>query len=138
MGHFQLTFIERWLLYRGRLQCLLPFGSREVGCFREVTALHSDHLRQVPLYIHTYTIHIHTNIRTLQRRSLTVVYQHLYTIVCTASIHLILLVQYATYSILQCCIDLWLVYKGTLYRSHTDGNWSITQHTLCILQQQTM
>ena len=25
-------------------------GAREAGCFREVTALHSDHLRQVPLY----------------------------------------------------------------------------------------
>ena len=26
-------------------------GAREAGCFREVAALHSDHLRQVPLYI---------------------------------------------------------------------------------------
>ena len=26
------------------------FGAREAGCFREVAALHSDHLRQVPLY----------------------------------------------------------------------------------------
>ena len=25
-------------------------GAREAGCFREVAALHSDHLRQVPLY----------------------------------------------------------------------------------------
>ena len=25
-------------------------GTREAGCFREVAALHSDHLRQVPLY----------------------------------------------------------------------------------------
>ena len=27
-------------------------GAREAGCFREVAALHSDHLRQVPLYKH--------------------------------------------------------------------------------------
>ena len=26
------------------------FGAREAGCFREVAVLHSDHLRQVPLY----------------------------------------------------------------------------------------
>ena len=26
-------------------------GTREAGCFREVAALHSDHLRQVPLYL---------------------------------------------------------------------------------------
>ena len=26
------------------------FGAREAGCFREVAALHSDHLRQVLLY----------------------------------------------------------------------------------------
>ncbi len=25
-------------------------GAREAGCFREVAAVHSDHLRQVPLY----------------------------------------------------------------------------------------
>ena len=25
--------------------------AREAGCFREVAALHSDHLRQVPLYV---------------------------------------------------------------------------------------
>ena len=25
-------------------------GAREAGCFREVAALHSGHLRQVPLY----------------------------------------------------------------------------------------
>ena len=25
-------------------------GAREAGCFREVAVLHSDHLRQVPLY----------------------------------------------------------------------------------------
>ena len=25
------------------------FRAREAGCFREVAALHSDHLRQVPL-----------------------------------------------------------------------------------------
>ena len=30
-------------------------GVREAGCFREVAALHSDHLRQVPLY---YFIHV--------------------------------------------------------------------------------
>ena len=24
---------------------------QEAGCFREVAALHSDHLRQVPLYV---------------------------------------------------------------------------------------
>ena len=26
-------------------------GAREAGCYREVAALHSDHLRQVPLYV---------------------------------------------------------------------------------------
>ena len=30
---------------------LVLSGAREAGCFREVAALHSDHLRQVPLYI---------------------------------------------------------------------------------------
>ena len=29
-------------------------GAREAGCFREVAALHSDHLRQVPLYLPFY------------------------------------------------------------------------------------
>ena len=29
---------------------LVLFGAREAGCFREVAALHSDHLRQVPLH----------------------------------------------------------------------------------------
>ena len=36
---------------------LVLFGVREVGCFREVAALHtdSDHLRQVlHMYVHTY------------------------------------------------------------------------------------
>ena len=28
---------------------LVLFGAREAGCFREVAALPSDHLRQVPL-----------------------------------------------------------------------------------------
>ena len=28
----------------------VPFGTREAGCFREVAALHSGYLRQVPLY----------------------------------------------------------------------------------------
>ena len=27
-------------------------GARDAGCFREVAALHSNHLRQVPLYSH--------------------------------------------------------------------------------------
>ena len=31
---------------------LVLFGAREAGCFREVTALYSDHYRQVPLYYH--------------------------------------------------------------------------------------
>ena len=43
----QLAFIERWLHYRGRLQCfsamLVLFGAREAGCFREVAASYSDH-----------------------------------------------------------------------------------------------
>ena len=30
---------------------LVLSGAGEAGCFREVAALHSDHLRQVPLYI---------------------------------------------------------------------------------------
>ena len=29
-------------------------GAREAGCFREVAVLHSDHLRQVPLYVYIY------------------------------------------------------------------------------------
>ena len=54
-GPVILAFIERWLHYRGRLQCssamLVLFRAREAGCFREVevAALHSDPLRQVPL-----------------------------------------------------------------------------------------
>ena len=32
-------------------------GAREAGCFREVAALHSDHLRQVPLYVRMYEIY---------------------------------------------------------------------------------
>ena len=28
----------------------MPFGAWETGCFREMAALHSDHLRQVRLY----------------------------------------------------------------------------------------
>ena len=31
------------------------FGAREAGCFREVAALHSGHLRQVPLYTHLHS-----------------------------------------------------------------------------------
>ena len=42
--------MERWLHYRGRLQCFnaisVPFGIRETDCFREVATLHSDHLRR--------------------------------------------------------------------------------------------
>ena len=35
---------------------LVLSGAREAGCFREVAALHSDHLRQVPLYYnHSFT-----------------------------------------------------------------------------------
>ena len=30
---------------------LVPSGTGDAGCFREVAALHSDHLRQVPLHI---------------------------------------------------------------------------------------
>ena len=30
-------------------------GAREAGCFREVAALHSDHLRQVPLYCFSFS-----------------------------------------------------------------------------------
>ena len=37
------------------LQCvsvmLVLFGAWKVGCFRELAALHSDHLRQVPMHI---------------------------------------------------------------------------------------
>ena len=32
------------------LMLFVPFGAREAGCFREVAAVHSGHLRQVPLY----------------------------------------------------------------------------------------
>ena len=31
-------------------------GARGAGCFREVAALHSDHLRQVPLYSYTHSM----------------------------------------------------------------------------------
>ena len=58
MGQLQLAFIERWPYYRGRLQCSstvsVLFGSREAGCFRKVAALHSDHLRQFPMYVHLF------------------------------------------------------------------------------------
>ena len=30
---------------------LVLSGAREVGCYRKVAAVHSDHLRQVPLYL---------------------------------------------------------------------------------------
>ena len=30
--------------------------TREAGCFREVAALHSDHLRQVPLYVYVHML----------------------------------------------------------------------------------
>ena len=50
VGQLCLTFIERWLLYRGRLQCFSAMlMTWEAGCFRVLAALHSDHLRQVPL-----------------------------------------------------------------------------------------
>ena len=53
-GSLIMAFIERWLLYRGRLQCfsamLVLLGARETGGFRKMAALHSDHLKQVPLY----------------------------------------------------------------------------------------
>ena len=43
VGQLYLTFIERWLHYRGRLQCfsaaIVPVGAREDGCFREVNAV---------------------------------------------------------------------------------------------------
>ena len=49
----QLAFIERWLHYRGRLQCfsamLALFGAREAGWFREVAALYSDHYKHAGL-----------------------------------------------------------------------------------------
>ena len=35
-------------------------GAREAVCFREVAALHCDHLRQVPLYAYVRTSHTHT------------------------------------------------------------------------------
>ena len=41
LGSERLAVLERWLLYRGRLQCfgsarIVLFGVREVGCIREV------------------------------------------------------------------------------------------------------
>ena len=56
MAKLQWACIERWPLYRGRLQrfsathVLVLFGAREAGCIGEVAALHSDNLRQVSLY----------------------------------------------------------------------------------------
>ena len=53
-------------LQRYRLQCfsalLVLFGAREAVRFREVTALHSDCLRQDPqyTYTHKHTVHSHT------------------------------------------------------------------------------
>ena len=41
MSRFLLTFIERWLHYRGRLQCFSAVWGQG-GCFREVAALYSD------------------------------------------------------------------------------------------------
>ena len=38
VGQFELTFIERWLLYRGRLQRFSAICGREAGRFREVAA----------------------------------------------------------------------------------------------------
>ena len=42
-------------------------GAREAGCFREVAALHSDHLRQVPLYVHTLYVCIHVCVCVYKR-----------------------------------------------------------------------
>ena len=56
MGQLYLAFIERWLqciIEIRRLQCfsaIVPWP-REAGCFRDVAALYSDHLRQFPLYV---------------------------------------------------------------------------------------
>ena len=54
LGQIQLVLIDRWLLYRGRLQCfsamLVLFQPGRLAVLEiEVAALHSDHLRQVPL-----------------------------------------------------------------------------------------
>ena len=39
VDQFLLTFIGRWLLYRGsHCDVFTLFGSREAGCFREVVA----------------------------------------------------------------------------------------------------
>ena len=72
-GPITLAFTERWLHYRGRVQCcsamlvlriwgqeagciievdcnvVVLFGARKAGCFREVAALYSDYYRQVSL-----------------------------------------------------------------------------------------
>ena len=40
------------------------FGARETGCFREVAALHSDHLGQVPLYIILQRLALQLNVHT--------------------------------------------------------------------------
>ena len=48
---------------------LVLSGAREAGCFREVAALHSDHLRQVPLYnlkcVHHSDMHRHYAVKTI-------------------------------------------------------------------------
>ena len=53
LGPGRWLLLERWLPYRGRLQCfsamLVLFGAREAGWFREVAALHNDLYRQFSL-----------------------------------------------------------------------------------------
>ena len=41
--------MEKYLIHQCFNSVVLS-GARDAGCFREVAALHSDHLRQVPLY----------------------------------------------------------------------------------------
>ena len=61
VGRFQLTFIERWLLYRGELHILLLFGPQRHLFFERwlpnsVTILDRFHCN---IY-HTYTSQIHS------------------------------------------------------------------------------
>ena len=46
---------------------LVLFGAKEAGSFRELATLHSDHLRQVPLYKQLCSKQRHTNTHTHAR-----------------------------------------------------------------------
>ena len=52
-GSFLIDFYNEVATLHVQVDCnaIVLFGAGEAGCLRVVAALHTDHLRQVPLYI---------------------------------------------------------------------------------------